>query len=88
MRSIKKIQNECALLDLCINKPETLDTIYDGLCFKDEDNGEINVYIPELKLTNKIITDKPINNMDKCQVKLYLFNNEEKFKKKIRFQLL
>lgn len=88
MRSIKKIQNECALLDLCINKPETLDNIYDGICFKDEDTAEINVYIPELKLTNKIITDKQINNMDKCQIKLYLFNNEEKFKKKIRFQLL
>jgi hypothetical protein len=30
MRAIRKVQTDCNLLDMCYNKPATLEKIYDG----------------------------------------------------------
>ena len=92
MRGIRKVQNECSLLDLCVNKPETLEKIYDGYCFdklvRNDGLYQFLVFLPELKLTSKITMRENIDNYEKKQYKLFLFNDEERFKKKIRIQLL
>jgi exoribonuclease R len=92
MRSIRKIQTECSLLDTCFNKPETLDKIYDGYCFdkliRNDGLYQLIVFLPELKLSSKITTRYNLENYEKRQYKLYLFNDEEKFKRKIRLQLI
>lgn len=92
MRSIRKVQSDCSLLDTCFNKPETLNKVYDGYCF---DKLVINdglyqfiVFLPELKLASKITMCENLNNYEKRQYNLYLFNDEEKFKRKIRLQLI
>ncbi len=92
MRAIRKVQNDCSLLDTCYNNPETLEKNYDGYCFdKIERNDglyQFTIFLPELKLTSRITMRDNLENYEKRQYKLYLFNDEEKFKRKIRLQLI
>jgi hypothetical protein len=46
------------------------------------------VMLPDLKLYSKVILREECNNYENKKFKLYLFHNEEKFKRKIRLQLL
>jgi hypothetical protein len=92
MRAIRRVQNDCNLLDLCYNNPDILEHLYDGFCFDklERNDGlfQFTVFLPELKLTSRITIREPLHNYDKRQYKLYLFSDEEKFKKKIRLQLV
>jgi RNB domain len=96
MRAIRKVQNDCNLLDTCFkngqNDPDKLDKLYDGYCFdklvRNDGLYQFIVYLPELKLTSRITTRENMENYQKQEYKLLLFNNEEKFKKKIRLQLV
>jgi len=91
MRAIRKIQCDCSLLDLCINSPETMEKIYDGYVFdkiiRNDALYQYIVYLPELKLASRITLRENIDNYQKCNFKLYLFLDEDNFKKKIRLQL-
>jgi exoribonuclease R len=92
MRSIRKIQIDCSLLDLCNNNPELLDKNYDGYIFdkiiRHDGLYQYIVFLPELKMNSRITIRENIENYDLRKFQLYLFNNEEKFKKKIRLQLI
>ena len=92
MRAIRKVQNDCSLLDICFNKPETLNKTYDGYCFdklvRNDGLYQYIVFLPELKLSTRISMRDNLENYEKRQYKLYVFNNEEKFKRKIRLQLV
>jgi len=92
MRSIRKIQIDCSLLDLCNNKPELLNKDYDGYIFdkivRHDGLYQYIVFLPDLKMNSRITIRENMENFDIRKFKLYLFNNEEKFKKKIRLQLL
>jgi hypothetical protein len=95
-RSIKRVQTDCNLLHLCSTTPELLEKIHEGYAFskgsrlqkKDSELDEYSVYLPELKLTTRVFTSTPIELYEKGNYKLYLFDNEEKFKKKIRLQVV
>jgi len=91
MRAIRKIQCDCSLLDLCINKPETMEKMYDGYSFdkivRNDGLFQYIVYLPELKLASRITLRENIENFQKCKFKLYLFMDEDNFKKKIRLQM-
>ena len=91
MRAIRKVQINCSMLDMCYNNPDTLDKTYDGYCFdkliRNDGLYHYIVFLPELKLTTKIILRDNLNNYEKRQYKLFLFNDEEQFKKKIRLHL-
>ena len=92
MRAIKRIQNDCTLLDTCFNNPAILDKLYDGYCFDKIERSDglfqFVVYLPELKLTTRITIREPLENFEKRQWKLFLFNNEAKSKRKIRLSLI
>jgi exoribonuclease R len=92
MRAIRKVQIECSLLDTCFNNPETLDKTYDGYCFdklvRNDGLYQFIIFLPELKMVSKITVRDNLKNYEKRQYKLFLFNNEEKFKRKIRLQLI
>ena len=91
-RAIKKVQTDCDLLHLCSTTPELLEKTHEGYAFskkgriQEQDLDEYSVYLPELKLTTRVFTNTPIDLYEKRNYKLYLFDNEEKFKKKIRVQ--
>ena len=103
MRNIRKIQNECNLLAMCtisvaqfrLGSDERLDIcdkIYEGYCFdKMIRNGglfQYVVYLPELKMTSKIVTRVDMEEYSRQNYKLYIFQDEDKLRKKIRIQLL
>jgi hypothetical protein len=92
MRSIRKVQCDCTLLDLCHNNPQIMEKEYDGYLFDkiNRNDGLIQyvVFLPELKLSSRITLRDSFTNFDCKKFKLYLFNNEEKFKKKIRLNLV
>ena len=92
MRSIRKIQCDSTLLDLCNNSPDVLTAEYDGYVFdkviRADGLFQFIVYLPVLKLSSRITTRENIANYEPKQFKLFLFNDEEKFKRKIRLQML
>jgi hypothetical protein len=92
MRAIRKIQNDCSLLSLCSSNPDVLEKTYDGYSFDKLERSDglfqCIVYLPELKLVSRITTRCNLNNYEKKLYKLYLFHDEDRFKKKIRLQLL
>lgn len=92
MRSIRKVQCDCNLLDICSNNADVMKKEYDGYIFdKIQRNDQLFQYIvflPELKLSSRITLREDINNFESKKFKLYLFNDEESFKKKIRLYLV
>ena len=92
MRSIRKIQCDCTLLDLCHNNPQVMEKKYDGYLFdkinRNDGLYQYVVFLPELNLSSRITIRDNFENFECKKFNLYLFNNEEKFKKKIRLQIL
>jgi len=92
MRSIRKVQCDCTLLDLCHNNPDVMDKEYDGYLFdkinRNDGLFQFIVFLPELKLSSRITMRDNYENFTCRKVKLYLFDDEEKFKRKIRLHLL
>jgi exoribonuclease R len=92
MRSIRKIQTDCSLLDLCNNTPEVMEKIYQGYIFdkivRNDGLYQYIIFLPELKMNSRITIRENIKNFDNKKFKLFLFNDEEKFKKKIRLQMI
>jgi len=92
MRSIRKVQCECSLLDLCCNQVDVMEKEYDGFLFDKLERNDMLfqyiVYLPELKLSSRITLRDNFDNFTRKKVKLHLFHNEEKFKRKIRLQVL
>ena len=92
MRSIRKIQTDCSLLDLCNNNPEIVDKTYQGYVFdkiiRNDGLYQYIVYLPELKMNSRMTIRENLQNYESKKFKLFLFNNEQRFKKKIRLQLV
>jgi exoribonuclease R len=92
MRSIRKVQCDCSLLDLCHNDPDVLAKEYDGYLFdkiyRNDGLYQYVVFLPELKLSSRITLRDNFDNFLNKKFKLYLFNDEEKFKRKIRLHII
>ena len=91
MRSIRKVQCDCSLLDLCANSPAVMEKEYDGYLFdkimRNDGLYQYIVFLPELKLSSRINLRENYENYENKKFKLFLFNDEENFKKKIRLHL-
>ncbi len=92
MRSIRKVQCDCTLLDLCANNSDLIDKEYDGYVFdkinRNDGLFQYIVFLPELKLSSRITLRDDFENFDSRKFKLFLFNDEESFKRKIRLHLV
>lgn len=92
MRAIRKVQQECDILYLCFNKPELLDQEYNGVLFdkiqKNDESYSYIVYIEELKMLSKFICYDEYNNYSRLKFKLFMFEKESSYKKKIKLQLI
>ena len=92
MRSIRKVQIDCALLDLCVNSQDIMEKEYDGYVFdkilRNDGLFQFMVFLPDLKLSSRITVRDDFENFENKKFKLFLFNDEESFKKKIRLYLL
>ena len=92
MRSIRKVQTDCNLLYRCCNEIDIMNTIQKGVVFdkNNKTNGMYTymIYLEELKLLSRITTMMDIENYTYISCKLYLFEDEDKIKKKIRVQII
>jgi len=92
MRSIRKIQNDCNLLNMCNATPEIMEKTYKGYVFdkivRNDGLFQYVVYLPELKMASRVTFRENIENYSLCDYKLFLFLDEERFKKKIRLHLI
>jgi exoribonuclease R len=92
MRSIRRIQVDCTLLDLCANNIDIMEKEHDGYLFdkilRNDGLFQFMVFLPELKLSSRITLRDNIDNFENKKFKLFLFNDEASFKKKIRLHLL
>jgi hypothetical protein len=96
MKSIRKLQNECTLLDMCNNLPELIEKNLNGVIIDIKNKTNLNkpdsqvymVYIPELKITSKITkqTSKNYELYNEIKCKLYMFPDEYNIKQKIRLE--
>lgn len=92
MRAIRKVQCTCSLLEMCTNNPEIIEKEYDGFAFdklaRNDFLFQFIVYLPELKLVSRITMRDNLENFERRKFKLYVFNDEDNFKKKIRLQVV
>jgi len=92
MRSIRKIQNDCTLLNLCINNTEMLDKKYTGYIFdkiiRNDKLFQYMVYIPELKMVNRITSRHDKTNYINYDFKIFIFIDEIRLKQKILLELI
>lgn len=88
MRSIRKLQCDCSLLDMCTNNENIMEDIYEGYIFdkikRNDGLFQYIIYLPKLKLTSRITMRNNFDDYSVKQFKLYLFHDEMHFKKKIR----
>ena len=88
MRSIRKVQNDCSLLNLCSTNKELTKKSLKGFVFdKIQRNDELYqylVYIPEIKMINRVTTAEDLINLSKYKFQIYIFMDEIKLKQKIR----
>jgi exoribonuclease R len=92
MRSIRKVQTDCDFLSLCMIDDTALTREYDGHCFdricRSDGLFQYNVFIPFLKMAYRITTRELMEDLELRKYKLYLFANENKYKRKIRLQIV
>lgn len=92
MRYIRKIQTSCELLSHCFKNPGMMDSQYRGVVFDKivKNDGFITymVYLEDIKLLSRITTQIDVPNYSYNYFNMYLFQDEDKVKKKIQLQLV
>lgn len=91
MRSIRKIQMECSLLEKVFKEPLIMEREHAGIVFdkmqRNDGTFVYMVYLFDQKLLSRIYTEKNMENYTKANFRIYLFESEDKIKKKIRLQI-
>lgn len=92
MKSIRKVQIDCELLTRCVNTPEIMDIPHMGIVIdkgkKTETVYSYTVYIEDIKMMSRISTEVDYALYTKVNCKLYLFQDEDKVRNKIRTVIL
>jgi exoribonuclease R len=92
MRSIRRVQIDCDLLHLCTSNATTLAKEYSGYVFdklvRNDGLFQYIVFLPELKLYSKLTLRENFDDYDLRRFKLFIFNDENSLKKKIRLQAI
>ena len=92
MKSIRKVQTDCEVLFKCSEDTTLTNRVLDGYIFdKLERNDKLFqyiIYLPELKLTNRLTSTKNLENLLMYKFKIYIFMDEIRLKQKIRLLLI
>jgi exoribonuclease R len=92
MRSIRKIQTDCDVLNRCFTNPDIMYNEYSGIIFdkilKNDGNYSYMVYLKGVKLLSRFSSHNNFDDYSTHNFKIYLFEDEDKTKKKIRLQLI
>ena len=92
MKSIKKIQIDCKLLDICSKDPELYNKTFKGCIFdriiRSDGLFQYNIYLPDLKMLNRFVSRNSYENFSMNNFRLYLFKNKENLRHKIRLEVI
>jgi len=91
MKKIRKIQSDCEILFKATFLENFTETVYDGIVVGESESGnKCTVYIDELKWMTEVNTssEREHKKYDRIKCKLYVFENEEQMKKKIRAHII
>jgi hypothetical protein len=92
MRAIRKVQNDCTLLELLTKDPELKEKEFEGYLFdkikRNDGLFQYIVYLHNIKVVSRITARQDLNNYSKVMFKIYLISDENTLKKKIRLQML
>jgi exoribonuclease R len=90
MRSIRKVQNKCELLRICVEDNLEKKKIYNGFIFdKIERNDglyQYMIYLPEIKMVNRLTARQNKENLRNEKFKLFTFVDESNLTQKIRVE--
>ena len=91
MRSIRRVQNECSLLNMCQEDESITKKIYRGYIFdkivRNDALYQYMVFMPEFKMTNRFTSRHDIELYSKQNFKVYVFMDEIRLKQKIRIEI-
>lgn len=92
VKSIRKVQTDCELLTKCVSSPEIMENLHTGILFdknkKTDTLFAYMVYMEDIKMLARITTDIDYAIYTKVNCKLYLFQDEDKVRNKIRTVIL
>ena len=92
MRSIRKIQTDCELLNRCYRDADIMQQVYDGILFdkvkKNDGSIVFMVYLEKLKLLSRLKTYTEFDNYTSHFFRIFIFEDEYKVQKKIRVQII
>ena len=92
MKSIRKVQSNCKLLNICYNDPRLTKKKIEGYIFdkliRNDNLYQYIVYLPSLKMTNRFTTTEDLDNLSLRNFKVYIFMDEIRLKQKIRLLLV
>ena len=92
MRAIRKVQNDCSLLNLCSTDQSVLEEIFDGFIFdritRNDGLFQYMVYLPKIKMVNRVTTRHEMKDNTHQKFKLYVFMDENRLKHKLRLEIL
>jgi len=90
MRSIRKIQTDCETLCRCMTDPDIMARTHRGIVFDKVQKTEVvftyMVYLEEIRLLTRMTAMVDLENYQYADFRLYLFENADHTKKKIRIQ--
>ena len=79
-------------LNICYKDKNLTKNIIKGYIFdklhRNDNLYQYIVYIPNLKMTNRLVTTKDLNNLENYNFKIYIFMDEIHLKQKIRLLLV
>lgn len=91
MKTIRKVQTDCQLLERCTNNPELLDNIHDCVLFGKTEIQEgvysYVVYLTNMNIITRIKTKEEYSDLSKHMCKLFVFSDEDNIKNKIKCEI-
>lgn len=95
MKSIRKVQSDCELVNKCFMNPEIMNREYKGIIIERTSlNNDLRgfsqytVYLEDLKIVSRISCKLDLQELSIYMFRIYLFEDEEKIQKKIRLQII
>ena len=92
MRSIRKVQNDCSLLEKCINDKQILKREHNGYIFdkiqRNDHLYQYMIYLPEIRMVNRFVSRHDRKVFTENKFKIFTFIDENQLKQKIRVELI
>ncbi len=92
MRSIRKVQNDCSLLEKCMIDKKIFDREHEGYIFdkiqRNDSLYQYMIYLPDIKMVNRFVSRHDRENFSENKFRIFTFIDETQLKQKIRVELI